>query len=105
MRRTQERRTEERRGRSRAVAGPVARLFAPFLRLGDPRAMRAGLGLSVARGCTEVSAARRPPRTPPRRADGRTGLRAVAQCRPDVVVLDLGLPDLDGTVVITEQPT
>ena len=38
-------------------------------------------------------------------ADGRTGLRAVAQCRPDVVVLDLDLPDLDGTEVITELRT
>ena len=38
-------------------------------------------------------------------ADGRAGLRAVARCRPDVVVLDLGLPDLDGTEVITELRT
>ena len=38
-------------------------------------------------------------------ADRRTGLRAVAQCRPDVVVLDLGLPDLDGTEIITELRT
>jgi two-component system KDP operon response regulator KdpE len=38
-------------------------------------------------------------------ADGRTGLRAVAQCRPDVVLLDLDLPDLDGTEVINELRT
>ena len=35
-------------------------------------------------------------------ADGRTGLRAAAERHPDVIVLDLGLPDLDGTDVITE---
>jgi DNA-binding response OmpR family regulator len=35
-------------------------------------------------------------------ADGRTGLRAAAERQPDVIVLDLGLPDLDGTDVITE---
>lgn len=32
--------------------------------------------------------------------DGTTALRAVADCRPDVVVLDLGLPDMDGKDVI-----
>jgi two-component system KDP operon response regulator KdpE len=34
-------------------------------------------------------------------ADGRAALDAVATARPDVVVLDLGLPDLDGTEVIS----
>jgi two-component system, OmpR family, KDP operon response regulator KdpE len=38
-------------------------------------------------------------------ADGRIALRAAAEHRPDVVVLDLGLPDLDGTHVITELRT
>jgi two-component system KDP operon response regulator KdpE len=38
-------------------------------------------------------------------ADGRTALRAAAERHPDVVVLDLGLPDLDGTDVITELRT
>jgi two-component system KDP operon response regulator KdpE len=33
-------------------------------------------------------------------ADGRSALRAAAQEHPDVVVLDLGLPDLDGTEVL-----
>jgi two-component system, OmpR family, KDP operon response regulator KdpE len=33
-------------------------------------------------------------------ADGRSALEAAATVRPDVVVLDLGLPDLDGTEVI-----
>ncbi|MDQ1748333.1 MAG: two-component system, OmpR family, operon response regulator KdpE [Frankiaceae bacterium] len=34
-------------------------------------------------------------------ADGASALRAVAQEHPDVVVLDLGLPDMEGTDVIT----
>jgi two-component system KDP operon response regulator KdpE len=32
--------------------------------------------------------------------DGATGLAAVARDRPDVMILDLGLPDMDGTEVI-----
>jgi two-component system KDP operon response regulator KdpE len=32
--------------------------------------------------------------------DGGTALRLAADCKPDVVVLDLGLPDMDGTDVI-----
>ena len=38
-------------------------------------------------------------------ADGATGLRAATERHPDVVVLDLGLPHLDGTEVITELRT
>jgi two-component system KDP operon response regulator KdpE len=34
-------------------------------------------------------------------SDGAGGLAATARHRPDVVILDLGLPDLDGTDVIT----
>ena len=37
--------------------------------------------------------------------DGRTALRTAADHPPEVVVLDLGLPDLDGTDVITELRT
>jgi two-component system, OmpR family, KDP operon response regulator KdpE len=37
--------------------------------------------------------------------DGKTALRTAADHPPDVVVLDLGLPDLDGTDVITELRT
>lgn len=33
-------------------------------------------------------------------ADGAAALRAAAETRPDAVVLDLGLPDIDGTEVI-----
>jgi two-component system KDP operon response regulator KdpE len=33
-------------------------------------------------------------------ADGSSGLEAMARDRPDVLILDLGLPDLDGTEVI-----
>ena len=54
------------------------------------RALRINL---AARGYTVLTA-----------ADGRTGLRA-AGCQPDVIVLDLGLPDLDGAEVITELRT
>jgi two-component system KDP operon response regulator KdpE len=32
--------------------------------------------------------------------DGATGLAAVARDRPDVIILDLGLPDMEGTEVI-----
>jgi DNA-binding response OmpR family regulator len=52
------------------------------------RALRINLG---ARGYDVVTA-----------ADGRTGVQAAADRRPDVIVLDLGLPDLDGAEVITE---
>jgi two-component system KDP operon response regulator KdpE len=33
-------------------------------------------------------------------ADGATGLATIARERPDAVILDLGLPDMDGTEVI-----
>ncbi len=33
-------------------------------------------------------------------ADGASGLKAIAQDRPDVIILDLGLPDIDGTEII-----
>jgi two-component system KDP operon response regulator KdpE len=50
------------------------------------RALRINLG---ARGYDVVTA-----------ADGAAALRAAAEAHPDVVVLDLGLPDMDGTDVI-----
>jgi two-component system, OmpR family, KDP operon response regulator KdpE len=34
-------------------------------------------------------------------ADGRSGLAATASAHPDVLILDLGLPDMEGTEVIT----
>lgn len=33
--------------------------------------------------------------------DGRSGLAAAATLRPDLILLDLGLPDLDGVTVVT----
>jgi len=33
--------------------------------------------------------------------DGAAGLRAIAQAAPDAVVLDLGLPDMDGKALLT----
>ncbi|MFJ2598965.1 response regulator [Streptomyces erythrochromogenes] len=35
-------------------------------------------------------------------SDGKTALRLAASCKPDVIVLDLGLPDIDGIDVINE---
>ena len=55
------------------------------------RALRINL---TARGYTVLTA-----------ADGRTALRAAADRPADVIVLDLGLPDLDGADVITELRT
>jgi two-component system KDP operon response regulator KdpE len=34
-------------------------------------------------------------------SDGASGLAAMARVRPDVLILDLGLPDMDGTEVIS----
>ena len=33
--------------------------------------------------------------------DGTTALKVATDTKPDIVVLDLGLPDIDGTDVIT----
>jgi two-component system KDP operon response regulator KdpE len=35
-------------------------------------------------------------------ADGKSGLLEASQCSPDVIVLDLGLPDMDGLDVIRQ---
>lgn len=36
--------------------------------------------------------------------DGQLGLQAIALCRPDVILIDLGLPDLDGLTVLRRLP-
>ncbi len=51
------------------------------------------------RGALELTLARAR-FAPMLRADGRSGLRALHEHRPDVVVLDIGLPDLDGWQVL-----
>ena len=33
-------------------------------------------------------------------ATGQEGILQAAQCRPDVILLDLGLPDMDGVAVL-----
>jgi len=55
----------------------------------DPQLLRA-LRINLAARGYEVHTA----------ADGRTALRAAAHQQPDVIVLDLGLPDLDGIEVL-----
>ncbi|WP_031468885.1 response regulator [Sciscionella sediminilitoris] len=55
----------------------------------EPQILRALRINLTARGYTVLTA-----------ADGATALRAAADGKPDVVVLDLGLPDLDGAEVI-----
>ena len=38
-------------------------------------------------------------------ADGKQGLRAFRPARPDLVVLDIGLPTLDGWAVLERRPS
>lgn len=56
----------------------------------DDRALRRALGINLSARGYEVEGA----------ADGAQGLAAAAARPPDVVVLDLGLPDLDGMDVV-----
>lgn len=57
----------------------------------DEQQMRKALTITLkARGYDVVPA-----------GDGATALQAAAETRPDIVLLDLGLPDLDGIEVIT----
>jgi two-component system KDP operon response regulator KdpE len=74
------------------VTGPSRQVGTTVLIVDDDTQLLRALRINLtARGYTVVTA-----------ADGRTALRAAAERRADVVVLDLGLPDLDGTEVITE---
>jgi two-component system, OmpR family, KDP operon response regulator KdpE len=56
----------------------------------DEAAIRHALRINLTAREYEVSTA----------ADGTAGLAAMARDRPDVLILDLGLPDMDGTEVI-----
>ena len=56
----------------------------------DERLLRRALAMNLTARGWEVTEA----------ADGTTGLAAAASTDPDVVVLDLGLPDLDGVDVV-----
>ncbi len=56
----------------------------------DERGLRQALGINLRAREYEVTLAE----------DGQTALRAAASERPDAVVLDLGLPDMDGVEVI-----
>jgi DNA-binding response OmpR family regulator len=57
----------------------------------DPQIMRV-LGITLAaHGYTVLTA-----------SDGRTALRRAAECPPAAIVLDCGLPDMDGIEVITQ---
>jgi len=69
------------------------REFGPnILVIDDERAIRRFLQTSLtAHGCTVFEA-----------ANGREGLEAVVAKRPDLVILDLGLPDMDGIDIIRQ---
>ncbi len=56
----------------------------------DEEELRGALELTLSRGRLN----------PVLRPDGRSGLRALYDVRPDAVVLDIGLPDLDGWDVL-----
>jgi two-component system, OmpR family, KDP operon response regulator KdpE len=56
----------------------------------DERSLRRALGINLKARGYEVSLA----------ANGRSALTGAAQQTPDVIVLDLGLPDMDGVEVI-----
>lgn len=56
----------------------------------DEPGLRKALGINLRARDYEVTLA----------ADGRSGLAAASSAPPDVVILDLGLPDLDGVEVI-----
>jgi DNA-binding response OmpR family regulator len=56
----------------------------------DDEDLRGALELTLARGGLD----------PVLREDGRSGLRALHELRPEAVVLDIGLPDLDGWQVL-----
>lgn len=56
----------------------------------DERGLRRALGINLKARGYDVTLA----------DDGRSALEAASRQRPDVVILDLGLPDLDGVTVI-----
>ena len=78
-------------GAQRGSLGTRGRAVTRVLVIDDEPSICGRCGSTSAPGAYEVSTA----------ADGTSGLAAVARDRPDVLILDLGLPDMDGTEVIS----
>src|SRR5262249_41046525 len=87
------RRPDDARDASRGRAGELQDGRGPVTKvlvIDDEEPILRALRINLAAHKYEVSTA----------ADGKSGLAAMARDRPDVLILDLGLPDMDGTEVI-----
>jgi two-component system, OmpR family, KDP operon response regulator KdpE len=78
------------RGGGGQLGEPDCQLMTRVLVIDDEVPILRALKINLAARKYEVSTA----------ADGASGLAAMARERPDVLILDLGLPDMDGTDVI-----